>query len=71
MSGPEKMFRNAEKIAAGVLKCECGNEDWRQFLFVGSDDEPNIAGCKKCGRVYQYDINGGWLKKADPTNGLK
>jgi hypothetical protein len=40
-----------QRIADGKVWCTCGNNDWEQFLYVGTSPEALMAGCKKCGSV--------------------
>jgi hypothetical protein len=40
----------------GVIRCVCGNDDWRQFLYIQAGEEV-IAGCKLCGRSYDETPN--------------
>lgn len=49
-----------QAIAEGKIKCGCGNEDWQQFVFVGSDAKHLVAGCKKCGKAQMLKEGGVW-----------
>lgn len=64
MSKMDDIYEATRKIAEGQIRCTCGNDDWTAFIYVTG----GMAGCKKCGSVYQY--NGTWeLKTKGP--GLK
>lgn len=41
---------DVEKLAAGKIRCLCGNSDWHQFLYAGTP-EHLMAGCKTCAKV--------------------
>lgn len=61
----DPFFKQIQELADGKLKCECGNADWRQFLFVSSP-EAVIAGCKKCTAIH-IGTERGWVLR---TRGL-
>lgn len=44
-------FEEMRLLANGELACECGNADWKQFLYVSGGPKQVIAGCKRCGRT--------------------
>lgn len=52
-------YEQLQGIAEGSLKCDCGNQDWKQFIFVASGEEFVVAGCKKCGCIFMHR-NGNW-----------
>lgn len=54
-SNPElKALRDKlQKLAEGKLVCTtCGNKNWEQFLFVGTDPDWR-CGCKRCAAGYR------------------
>jgi hypothetical protein len=62
----DDLLRDLEKVAAGKLKCPCGNEDWRHFLFVTADPD-YTACCKACGSVFQLSPVDGWCRTRGPA----
>ncbi len=59
-------FMDEVELAAGNLRCKCGNVDWREFLYVGHHSDSNLmAGCKKCGRAYRRE-NDEWTLSKEP-----
>lgn len=52
-------YQTMQKIADGKLHCICGNNDWKEFLYVGSDSEHVIAGCKRCAATHHHK-DGKW-----------
>lgn len=46
----EKFYADMERRFAGRLHCVCGNNDWKQFIYVAVGDDV-MVGCKKCGTV--------------------
>lgn len=61
MSNP---FREVQELADGKIKCECGNSDWRMFVYVGAISD-YLAACKTCGRSYRL-IGIEWTRKGGP-----
>jgi hypothetical protein len=61
-----------KKLADGKIKCQCGNDNWEQFLYIGLGDM-QIGGCKRCGTSYSYQIDGPgaglWFKRMDGPAG--
>ena len=43
-----------KQVAEGKLACACGNQDWRQFLFVSLGASYRAA-CKRCFSIWIYE----------------
>ena len=58
-----------EAAAMGRITCQCGNSNWRQFLYCGTESGPDLsAGCKKCGAIYSLSEEGTWQLKGLPAD---
>ena len=57
-----ELFRKLKQLADGRLCCDCGNADWKHFLFLewGKDV---LATCKVCGSSYKH-AGGTWPLEA-------
>lgn len=49
-----ELYQQVEGISKEKIDCTCGNTDWKQFLYVGTDIADMFAGCKRCGRTYRH-----------------
>ena len=59
-------MKRLKDIAEGKLKCPCGNEDWRQFLYVAAGTD-YTAYCKACGSIFQLSPVDGWCRTRGPV----
>lgn len=50
----KEMYGRMQTLAEGRLSCECGNMDWKQFLYVDGGLFVT-AGCKHCGAIHEYN----------------
>lgn len=57
-------LNDAQDLAEGKIKCACGNEAWKQFIYISSGKDL-VAGCKRCGAILGYQSDG-WLQIASP-----
>ncbi len=64
MSGIASVFDEVRSVAEGRIACECGNNDWMQFVYVGAILN-YIAACKKCARSYMLR-DSYWVSKGGP-----
>lgn len=63
----EGTFALMDRVVKKHPKCECGNGNWEQFVYGNLGDNP-VAGCKKCGRTYDYTSDVTWKLSSGPAN---
>ena len=59
----DDVFKEIRQFAEDKILCKCGNDNWKQFIYVqGSGLFRYVAGCKKCGTVYTLTDDYLWLE---------
>ena len=67
MSGNSVMMDELRAVAERKITCECGNDDWHEFLYVSAGGGGYVGGCKKCGRSYALHTGGAWELMGGPA----
>lgn len=61
------MFKQMQELAEGKIECSCGNNEWKQFIYISSKlaASDKVAGCKRCGAILGH-VEGAWKVIAEP-----
>lgn len=58
----EQFRERIRKIAEGRVSCPCSNSSWEQFIYIDGGADRTLAGCKRCGTVFEL-VGGQWTEK--------
>lgn len=59
------LLTEARALAEGKIKCACGNEAWRSFIYISPGAKDTLlAGCKRCGAILGHKPDTGWTQIA-------
>ena len=68
MSGSEDFNSQIKLLAEGKIRCQCGNDVWEMFLYVGAPPRDIMGGCKRCGAIFAYrEADGSWAQQSGPV----